>query len=183
MGIWDKLKGTQNTSFLIGNQNKGTFSGTVDPTVGAGVPALEGSIYLQFVSGAGAEWLKTGVADTAWNRISTSRTIGFNTDGTVGSPRYIKFPHRALITSVFLIADVSGNIVIDIWKVASGSIPTVANTITASAKPTLSSAQTYTDSTLTGWTPQVSANDVFGFNVVSSSVISWAGLQLFLRPN
>lgn len=56
-------------------------------------------------------------------------------------------------------AALAGSIVIDVWK-ASG-IPTVANTITAAAKPTLSSASTSLDSTLTGWTTGITAGDRF----------------------
>ena len=47
--------------------------------------------------------------------------------------------------------------------------PTVADTITASAKPTLSSATKSEDTTLTGWTTAVTAGDVFGFMVDSAS--------------
>ena len=58
----------------------------------------------------------------------------------------------------------SGSIVIDVWKDTYANFPpTVADTITASAKPTLSSATKSDDTTLTGWTTAVTAGDVFGF--------------------
>jgi hypothetical protein len=64
-------------------------------------------------------------------------------------------------------AALSGSIVVDVWK--HSGIPTVANTITASAKPTLSSASTSLDATLTGWSPAVSAGDRFIAKVDSVS--------------
>jgi hypothetical protein len=79
-----------------------------------------------------------------------------------------------------LIANTSGSIVVDVWKAAAPTIPTVANTITAAAKPTLSSQQTAASSTLTGWTTSISANDIIGFNVDSATTVSWVILQLIV---
>lgn len=112
-------------------------------------------------------------------------TIGTVIDGggsviTTGQKGYIKCPYAGTITAAYLIADQSGSIVVDVWKIASGSIPTVANTITASALPTLSSAQQSTDGTLTGWTTSVSAGDVFGWNVNSASTVIRVTLQLLI---
>jgi Tfp pilus assembly protein PilV len=73
--------------------------------------------------------------------------------------------------------------VFDIWKAAAPTIPTVANTITAAAKPTLTSQQTNASTTLTGWTTAVAANDMLGFNVDSATTVSWAVLQLFVTKS
>jgi hypothetical protein len=73
---------------------------------------------------------------------------------------------------------VSGSLVVDIWKAAYPTVPTVANTITASALPTLSAEQVYTDSTLTGWTTAVLKDDWFGFNINSAATITRATLAL-----
>jgi hypothetical protein len=45
----------------------------------------------------------------------------------------------------------------------------VADTIAASAKPTLSSQKNAKDTTLTGWTKSVTQNDFIGINVDSNS--------------
>jgi hypothetical protein len=64
--------------------------------------------------------------------------------------------------------DQTGSIVIDIWKRAHASYPpTVSQTITASAKPTISTGLSYEDTTLTGWTTSVTAGDWLFFNVDS----------------
>lgn len=65
------------------------------------------------------------------------------------------------IEEATLIADQSGSAVVDVWKdVFANYPPTVADTITASAKPTLSAATTAQDGTLTGWTTSIAAGDV-----------------------
>jgi hypothetical protein len=58
------------------------------------------------------------------------------TAGIVGD---IEIPFAATLTAVRLFADLVGSIVIDLWKDTYANYPpTVADTITASAKPTLS---------------------------------------------
>lgn len=92
---------------------------------------------------------------------------------TTGIKFSLFMPWACTITRVTLLADVSGSIVLDIWKDTYGSYPpTVADTITASAKPTLSSALTYQDSTLTGWTKSIAALDTLRFKVDSASTLT-----------
>src|SRR5262245_18801188 len=67
-----------------------------------------------------------------------------------------------------LLADQSGSLVVDIWKDTYANYPpTGADSITASAKPTISTATKAQSGTLTGWTTSVSAGDVLRFNVDS----------------
>lgn len=84
----------------------------------------------------------------------------------------VQIPYDMTITKVTLLANTSGSIVVDIWKDSYGNFPpTVADTITAASKPTISSAEKYQDSTLTGWTTTVSAGDTLRFNVDSCTTI------------
>jgi hypothetical protein len=46
------------------------LSGTADPSAGAGVPANPGSTYQRDNAGTGELWLKTGAADTAWQKVA-----------------------------------------------------------------------------------------------------------------
>lgn len=97
----------------------------------------------------------------------------------VGSKCYIRVPVACTITKVTLIADQAGALVVDVWKDSYANYPpTVADTITASAKPTLSSAAKAEDATLTGWTKTIAAGDVLGFNVDSCTTITWAQVIL-----
>lgn len=69
--------------------------------------------------------------------------------------------------------NVSGSAVVDLWKVAYASYPpTVANTITGSALPTLSSQKNNTSTTLTGWTTSITAGDVIAANLNSITTIT-----------
>lgn len=100
-------------------------------------------------------------------------TISFIIDGggsaiTTGVKGDLEIPFACTINRVTTLADQSGSIVVDIWKDTYANYPpTVADTITASAKPTLSTATKAQDSTLTGWTTSVTAGDTLRFNVDS----------------
>jgi hypothetical protein len=73
----------------------------------------------------------------------------------------------------------SGSIVIDVWKdTYTNYPPTVADTITASAKPTLTTATKAESSTLTGWTTAFSAGDILGFKVDSVTSVTKIALIL-----
>lgn len=83
-------------------------------------------------------------------------------------------PRNSIIKGVTLLTDsVPGSCVVDIWKAALGSYPpTVANSICASALPTISSGRTYHDATLTGWTTSINAGDCLFFNLQSCTVFT-----------
>ena len=84
----------------------------------------------------------------------------------------LRIPFAGTIDSVTLLADQVGSIVIDIWKDTYANYPpTVADSICGSAKPTLSSAISYEDTTLTGWTKAIVAGDIFRFNVQSATTV------------
>ena len=64
-------------------------------------------------------------------------------------------------------------------SIASGTaIPTVANTITASAKPALSTGTAIHSTTLTGWTTSVSANDIFGIQLNTVATAKYAEIDI-----
>lgn len=97
---------------------------------------------------------------------------GTNVIGT-GIKGDLTIPIACTITGVTMLADTSGSIVVDLWKDTYAQFPpTDADSITASAPPTISAATKSTDTTLTGWTTSVSAGDVIRFNVDSCSTIT-----------
>lgn len=72
------------------------------------------------------------------------------------------------------------SIVVDLWKDTYANWPpTVADTITASAKPTISAAEKAESSTLTGWTTTFAAGDTLRLNVdsVTSATRVWLYLE------
>lgn len=72
------------------------------------------------------------------------------------------------------------SIVVDIWKAVYASFPpVVGGSITASAKPTITTATNNESSTLTGWTTTFAAGDTLRFNVdsVTSATRVWLCLE------
>jgi len=94
-------------------------------------------------------------------------TIGDGTNAiTAGIVAITQVPYAGTITKSTLVsidaagAAVSGSVVIDLWKDTYANFaPTVADTITAAAKPTLSTETKSQDATLTGWTTAIAAGD------------------------
>lgn len=119
---------------------------------------------------------RVGTADWALDTVTTALEFSFNGNGGVvptGIVGDMVAPYDMVITEVTLLGDQSGSIVVDIWKDTYAHYPpTVADTITASALPTISTATKATDATLTGWTKTVSAGDTFRFNVNSVTSIT-----------
>ena len=130
---------------------------------------------------------------TTWQDCSdlgaaVTRTVGIVIDGggsviTTGVKGFVSVPFAGTITAARLLsiddAVISGSIVVDVWKDTYANYPpTVADTITASAKPTLSSATKSNDTTLTGWSTSVAVGDVFGFKVDSVTSVTKVLLQL-----
>lgn len=98
---------------------------------------------------------------------------------TTGIKGYLEIPFACTINRVTMAADQSGSIVVDIWKDTYANYPpTDADSITASAVPTISATTKSQDSTLTGWTTSITAGDVLGFNVDSASTVTRVTISL-----
>jgi hypothetical protein len=91
-------------------------------------------------------------------------------------------PYDCTITGVYLLADQSGSIVVDIWKDTYANFPpTDVDSITASAPPTITTATKSYDSTLTDWTTSLSQGDILRFNVDSCTDIQQVTLALIVN--
>lgn len=92
---------------------------------------------------------------------------------------FVPLDHTGSWTGYTLTAKESGSIVLDLWRDTYANFPpTVADTITASAKPTLSSQQKSQATSLPTWTPGFSVGDVLGVNVDSASTLTQVTLAL-----
>lgn len=121
----------------------------------------------KFFNGQGAQTTPTGSGMTSGIQYSYKQSTVIST-GTL-KPGF-QVPFACTITNVTVTLDQTGSIVLDIWKDTYANYPpTIADTITASAKPTISAGVKYTDSTLTGWTKTLAAGDWLLFNVDSVS--------------
>ena len=92
-------------------------------------------------------------------------------------------PVACTINGAYLVSgdDVAGSIVIDLWKNATWR-PVNADSITASAPPTLSAATDSADTTLTGWTTSLAAGDWVVPYIDSVTTIKYATLVLRCTP-
>jgi hypothetical protein len=127
--------------------------------------------------------LLTSAGNTApaWTDQFLSITYVFSNVGA-GDQGDLTIPFNCTITEWTLLADVSGSIVIDIWEDTYANYPpTVADSITASAKPTISASTKGQSSTLTGWSPDIPAGNTLRFNVDSASTLNRVTLSLKVR--
>jgi hypothetical protein len=93
----------------------------------------------------------------------------------------IEVPFDCLITRSTLLADVVGNIQIDIRKTTyAGFPPAPANSIVASDPPTLAAQQSAQDTALTGWTLQLCKGDLLAFYVLGVVTVNVATLSLLV---
>lgn len=163
-----------NTNGLLAQTAADTFAGRT-VTAGQGISVSNGD----------------GVAGNPTIALNTNALrgeISFRIDGggsaiTTGAKKiYLRVGYDCTITGWQLVADQTGSISIDIWKDSYANFPpTVADTITASAKPSLSSAQKNESSTLTGWTTTLQAGDYLEVNIDSASTITLAILTLLIN--
>lgn len=100
---------------------------------------------------------------------------------TPGVKGYLSLPYAAVIGSWSIMADQSGSISIDVWRLNAG-IPLLANSIVGGGtKPNLSSAQAAFSVTPSGWTSTVLApGDIIGFFVNTSSVVTQVTISINL---
>jgi hypothetical protein len=116
------------------------------------------------------------------------RTITFgvyNSDGitpiTIGGKisTKIQSPYTGTIVGWKLTSNVSTSTVVDIWKHITN--PTNANSITASAKPTLTAQSKNDSSTLTGWVTSVTENDLLQIEIESNDLSTDLKLILIIE--
>jgi len=148
--------------------------------------------------GAGKHWYDTSdaldkvlkvrnVANDGWEVLygtlkQFSVQIGHGTAAIGVGPRFnFRMHHPGTWVGYRLTApfEASVSIVLDIWKDMYANFPpTVADTITASAKPTLVTTNKSEDLTLTGWTKTFLRGDHFTINVDSNTGCTGAVLSL-----
>ncbi len=127
------------------------------------------------------------------NKNSNIRSIGasfgsFESGGTAlsGSKTSCVTVHFAgVIQKATITGEPSGSVTVDVLKVAHASwtgIGSVAS-ITAAAVPALSSAATFTDSTLSGWTTAIAAETDVCFALTSPTTVAGVAISLQVKAN
>ena len=134
-------------------------------------------------TGTTGQVLSTTSTGVTW--ANETRQIGLVTNlaatGTTGTinQTHVGIGYSGTITRWYLTCYPSSSVTVDVWKVSAG-VPTVANTITAAAKPSITTARFNSGSTLTGWNTTVSPGDYFMMNVDSNTAASYINLQLIV---
>lgn len=149
-------------------------------TVRAGlmVTVSEGTVNLDTLWMLTSNGLQTvGSSDLTFLTHGEDKVFGLTIDGggsaiTTGVKGYMVLGFTGTIVGWDIVANASGSIVIDVWKAAANTIPTVANTIAGTEKPTLSSQQINSDTALSTWTTSVNKGEVIGFNVDSVATVT-----------
>lgn len=138
-----KFGNGSNIGFYIGNITLQS-GGTVPPVVN-----IDSGGKVAFTLGNGADAIATG-----WQGCAVAEK-----SGNINS---------AVLLSSASSSGPSTSIVLDVWKdVAANYPPTIADTITASSKPTLSSSVSQVNA-LTNWITTVAKGDIFCVNVDSN---------------
>jgi hypothetical protein len=155
--------------------------GTVAATGGGGgaITQLTGDVTAG--PGSGSQ-----VATIAAAVLVRPATVGatFDGGGTAivpgpGTIVFVKVPHAMTLSAWEIVADQIGSVVVDVWKDTYANFPpTVADSIAASAKPTLSGVQKAQNTTLTGWTTSIAAGDWLAFKVDSATTVQRVTVQL-----
>lgn len=130
-------------------------TGTTSSTVAIGNHGHSATAALAFVIDGGGSVIETGVKGD------------------------LQVPFACTITEWTILLDQSGSITVDIWKDTYANYPpTDADSITASATPSVTTATKNTSSTLTGWTTSISAGDTLRYNVDSVTTATRATVLL-----
>jgi hypothetical protein len=144
-------------------------------------PRIVGSSQLDDLATVGAiRRLSTGLlgTDSGATSISFSRDYAGNVVAT-GIQGDLEIPFACTITAATLLANISGSLVVDIWRTPFASFPpVVGNSICGGVYPTLSAAASSKNTTLIGWTTGVNAGDILRYNVNSAATISRFTLSL-----
>ena len=118
-----------------------------------------------------------GGGGTQYEEIVVTFDGGGLTLVTGDTKTYYVCSYPGIIRSWYLTGDPSGSLVVDVWK-AANAIPTVANTITGTDKPTLVSQAINLNQNASAWSRTVAAGDIFGFAVNSVSAVTKAILTI-----
>ena len=120
---------------------------------------------------AGADSTVPGPKGDKGDTGSVAGSFGVSIDGagqliTAGVKQCLIIPFACTITGWHLVGSPQGTVVLDVWKKA-GAVPTVADSITGTEKPSLAAVEMNSDTILSTWTTSVAAGDVIAFNVDS----------------
>jgi hypothetical protein len=131
-------------------------------TVSSGAPAWQNNVHTNVPVGL------TVLLDGGGQAIQTSQPKPL-----------VSVPFDCMVTAWYVNADQSGSIVVDVQRAAAGT-PTSFSSIAGTEKPSLSSQQSNSDTSLTTWTTALNAGDWLRFVVESASTVQLVAVALHL---
>ncbi len=184
--LFDSSNSTGSTNQVLTTTSSGVLWNTVSSSGSSGTEVfVTGGTYTAgtatFRNNTGGTFTVTGftTGSTETRQISLVTNLANAGDTGTINQTHLGIGYSGTITGWYLTVYPSASVTLDVWKVSNG-VPTVANTITASAKPSTSSARFNSSTTLTGWNTSVSVGDYFMMNVDSNNLATYINLQLVI---
>ena len=173
-GITITANASNNTVYF---STSGGGNGNTGPTGPTGPTGSAGSNGSQGIQGPTGPTGPTGSAGSNGSTGSTGPStvsIVFGVGGSIfpGLKSSNQIPLNSTITSVTLLADITGNFQGDIKLCQYSNYPTGLTSICGSTPPGFTGNLKYTDSSLTGWSRSLTADDILVFSVTSSSTLT-----------
>lgn len=159
------------------NRSGDTFTGQVNATA-LSATTISGGTYYSGSTPISNYFIST--ASTVVRDMVSSTFDGLGGVIATGSTSYLTMGYSGTFTGWDIIAPTSGSVVVDVWK-AAGSIPTSANSITGTEKPTITLGQLNSDTNLTSWSTSFSAGDVLAFYVEQATGVTKVSVSLRLN--
>jgi hypothetical protein len=130
--------------------------------------------------GTDAVWAAPPAASVAGTVFAIVAVFDGGGSAITGNPEVdIVAPADGDIVEAILLADQTGDAVVDVWRDSYANYPaTDADSITSGTPPTISGGVKSSDTSLTGWTTAFSAGDVFRVHLDSSSTVERLTLTL-----
>lgn len=176
----------QTSITTLGTVGTGVWHGTAIAVAYGGVPSTSGvtSGYVLTNASGTPTWEASAGGATNTEVVKGTFTSSTALIASASQDVYATCPVAGTIEGVriFTVGG-AGSCEVGVSKVAYASYPPVwsTNSICASDIPTISAGISYNDTTLTGWTTSVSAGDVIGFHLVSSSNFTSVQIQLWIQ--
>ncbi len=140
--------------------------------------SLDATLYVYYNDGTSSQWVPTSLS--AFATISIPLTFDNGASPVpVSAKAFYEIPFACILTGATLLSEMTTTAVVDIWVDAYANYPpTVLDTITAAAKPTLSAAMKFQDNVLTGWNKNIAAGSIIMANVDSNNNATKLSLSL-----
>lgn len=170
----------------VPGRRKNNFTATVAPTAtdDSTLDFERGSRWLNTVTGieytcrdataSAAVWRATGVG------LPASLTFEYGPNAAVNDYHLIPVPFDFTVQGWRIMGDVSGSVSIDAWiDVFSNGQPTNADSVTASATPSVTTAISNSSTTLTGWDTTWTRGDMLKVVIESLTTMQQVTIEFY----